>query len=190
MTLVHDTMIKAYRTGQIHDIRNYDFKFNAWIWESIGRIFPMESVEKPIDVGVTKDACFWEIYDENDITFIGHNLSDFKKHYTRMKQTAIHRPVEVNPSDYVFCIDQLNNLNTEDKVARTLKNLMMYSSKYVIISCWAYDIKIPQDVKCQKKYYWNLDNYISDFEQKGFKFIVKATNQDAINLLYVFRKKS
>jgi hypothetical protein len=190
MTLVHDTMIKAYRAGQVHDIRSYDFKFNAWIWESIGRIFPIEAVEKPIDVGITKDACFWGIHDENDITFVGHNLSDFKLHYTRLKQTAIHRKVDVEPSDYVFCIDQLNDLSSEDKVADTLKNLMAYSKQYIIISCWAYDIKIPEGVRCRKRHYWDLDNYIKDFEANGFKFIVKATNQDAINLLYVFKKKS
>ena len=187
--MVHDAMIKAYRAGKVHDIRSYDFKFNAWVWGSIGRLFPIDDVERPIDVGTTKDACFWKTYDGDDIIFVGYNLSDYKISPKRLKQTVIHRKVEVDPSDYVFCIDQLNDLSTEDKVANTLKNLMLYSKRYIIISCWAYDIKVSKDVKTRKKYHWNLDNYISDFEAKGFNLVVKATNSDAINLLYVFRKK-
>jgi hypothetical protein len=190
MTMVHDNMIKAYRAGKVEDIRSYDFKFNQWAWTSISKIFPEEVVVQPIDVGITQDASFWQNYDKNDVRFVGYRLGAYKKGPNEDGwKMPIHNRVDIEPSDYVFCIDQLNDVSKEDRVKAILENLIAYSNKYILISCWAYDIKIPDEVICRKRHYWELDRYFYLFEKNGFKLIVKAVSSDAINVLYVFKRK-
>ncbi len=188
MTMIHDVMLKAYRNGEVHDIRSYDFKFNEWIWESLKKYFSVEVVNNPIDVGITRDASFWSIYDNRDITFIGHNMASMTRRMNNVIRTPIHRLVEVEPSEFVFCIDQINNLSKEEQLINTLKHLMIYSKKYIALTCWAYDIKVPKNVQTGKKHFWKMDNYIMLFESNGFKRIIRVANPDAINMLYVFKK--
>jgi hypothetical protein len=188
MTMVHDNMIKAYRAGLVEDIRSYDFKFNKWVWTALSKIFPEDTVTQPIDVGITKDALFWQNYDKSDVRFVGYKLGEHRRGLNSSMK-PIHIKVDVEPSDYVFCIDQLNNVSQEKRILNIIDNLISYSTKYIIITCWAYDIKVPTNIECRKRYYWDLDSYFYLFEKNGFKLLVKAVSNDAINVLYVFKRK-
>lgn len=190
MTMFHDNMIKVYRAGLVEDIRSYDFKFNKWVWSALRNIFPEEAVVEPIDVGTTKDASFWQNYDNNDVRFVGYRLGTYKKGINASEwMKPIYNKADIEPSNYVFCIDQLNSISQEEKIFMILENLVSYSKKYIVLTCWAYNIEVPKNVECRKKYYWDMDNYVHILEKGGFKLIVKAVYTDAINILYVFKRK-
>ena len=190
MAMVHEYMVNAYREGKIDDIRSYDLKFNQWVWNSIGRLFPRESVVQPIDVGITKDACFWKDGYKVDVRFVGYRLGEFKAgFYDKEWRRPIYYKVEIEPSEYVFCIDQINDLSREEQVLDVLENLMDYSTKYIILTAWAYDIQVPAETQTRKRFYWDIEKYMNRLEKKGFRLAVKAVYNDAINILYIFKRR-
>jgi hypothetical protein len=192
VTLIHDAMLEAYQKGEVDDIRSFDFKFNKWVWDSIKRVVPLDMITSPIDVGITKDGSFWhtQYHSGQYVRFIGYKLGSDRMGINREWEKPIHMLVKIDPSDFVFCIDQLNDVSNEDKLKNILQNLMTYSTKYIFLSAWAYDLGIPIDVVCRKRYFWDIGEYLDIFAEKKFKLVAKAVNDDAINILYIFRKGS
>ena len=190
MVMVHEYMVKEYRNGNVLDIRNYDFKFNEWLWDVICRVVPLELIQKPIDVGLTNGASFWAPIDFQQVRQIGFTVGIKRSRFSNTSwRVPIYKRVKIEPSNFVFCVDQLNNLSNEEKVINTLENLMEYSKKYIITSCWAFDIKIPAEIECRKRYYWNFEEYLPRFKAKRFNLIAKAVYKDAINIAYVLKKE-
>lgn len=189
--MVYDHMIKSYKSGQVTDIREFDLKFNSWLWDIVHKFIKLEQLESPIDVGTSSGESFWLKRGYYNVRRVGFSSAIYQnKHvFGKYWQKPIYIKVsDIEASNFVFCIDQINNLPTKDRVTQTLSNLMDYSKKFIFLSCWGMDINVPDKPIIRKRFYWNLDEYIPDFISRGFHLLAKITYTDAINVLYVFRK--
>ena len=196
--MIHEFMVKEYQAGRVLDIRMYDFEFTAWLWKKIESLYPIEIMDYVIEVGVA-DGSFWDVPDlikntghRMRIKKIGIGMPKHKKcadRYKKLFRVPVHRKVEVEPSDYVFCIDCINEIGKEEHVIQLFKNLTEYSKRYILITGWAIDMEVKKIVRTKKKFYWNVSNYKNILESAGFKLKGIAYYVDAINALYIFEKR-
>lgn len=183
--LFEDT-IRRLRNGKISPLAN-NVAFKKWFWRKVDTVSAIGYIYEMLCFGFV-DENFFNIYGKyiKNAEMIGIPRGKYSKR-VKVRAKPIYRKIDLEKqSKYVFCVDQVNIMKSEERLETLIRNLTRHSSKYIFLTCWGMDPEVPQDKTALHKTYWEFDKYIKFFKEYGFELIVRANYDDSFTMLYVF----
>jgi len=138
--------------------------------------------------GVAKDFIDQQRRNRGDIEMVGIPTEEYPRKL-KLHSNPIYREVDLDKTmRYVFCMDQINTMNSKDKLLILINNLIRHSSKYIFLTCWAMDPDVAGSIRAMHKTYWEFDQYVDVFKEAGFNLVARANYKDSMTMLYIFEK--